>query len=221
MISSLRIGAVALMVCALATGACGKKQPPATPQPPAPPVPTQPTTPPTPPPPAPPPPATPPRAANRHRGDARVADEERRPQAGLLRLRLNDAHRGSPGHPAEERRVPEGPANGEGGRRRPRRFTRYQRIQPGADRSPRVSRARLPRQPRHHRGSCRCRSEGRGTAVLQGRNGSVLGAESRRLLRLHREVGVSDYCPGCRARAISSAALRAFAAAMIGRPTTR
>ena len=60
MISSLRIGAVALMVCALATGACGKKQPPATPQPPAPPVPTQPTTPPTPPPPAPPPPATPP-----------------------------------------------------------------------------------------------------------------------------------------------------------------
>ena len=60
MISSLRIGAVALMVCALATGACGKKQPPATPQPPAPPVPTQPTTPPTPPPPAPPPAATPP-----------------------------------------------------------------------------------------------------------------------------------------------------------------
>ena len=60
MISSLRIGAVALLVCALATGACGKKQPPATPQPPAPPVPTQPTTPPTPPPPAPPPPATPP-----------------------------------------------------------------------------------------------------------------------------------------------------------------
>ena len=59
MISSLRIGAVALMVCALATGACGKKQPPATPQPPAPPVPTQPTTPPTPPPPAPPPPSTP------------------------------------------------------------------------------------------------------------------------------------------------------------------
>ena len=60
MISSLRIGAIALMVCALATGACGKKQPPATPQPPAPPVPTQPTTPPTPPPPAPPPAATPP-----------------------------------------------------------------------------------------------------------------------------------------------------------------
>jgi len=63
MISSLRIGAVALMVCALATGACGKKQPPATPQPPAPPVPTQPTTPPTPPPPAPPPAATPPAPA--------------------------------------------------------------------------------------------------------------------------------------------------------------
>ena len=62
MISSLRIGAVALMVCALATGACGKKQPPATPQPPAPPMPTQPTTPPTPPPPAPPPPATQPPA---------------------------------------------------------------------------------------------------------------------------------------------------------------
>jgi peptidoglycan-associated lipoprotein len=58
MISSLRIGAATLLVCALATSACGKKQPPVTPQPP-PPAPA-PTTPPSPPPPAPPPPATPP-----------------------------------------------------------------------------------------------------------------------------------------------------------------
>ncbi|HET7217168.1 MAG TPA: OmpA family protein [Vicinamibacterales bacterium] len=56
--SSLRIGAAALLVCALAASACGKK-PPVTP-PPQPPPAEKPT--PTPPPPPPPPPATPPPA---------------------------------------------------------------------------------------------------------------------------------------------------------------
>lgn len=57
MIPSFRNGAVALLVCALAAGACGKKPPAAKPAPP-PPVETKPTTPPSPPPPtAPAPPA--------------------------------------------------------------------------------------------------------------------------------------------------------------------
>lgn len=57
MIPSIRNGAVALLVCALAAGACGKKPPAAKPAPP-PPVETKPTTPPSPPPPtAPAPPA--------------------------------------------------------------------------------------------------------------------------------------------------------------------
>jgi peptidoglycan-associated lipoprotein len=58
MTSSFKPAAVALLMCALTAGACGKKVPPATPQPPPPaPAPTTPTT---PPPPAPPPAATPP-----------------------------------------------------------------------------------------------------------------------------------------------------------------
>ena len=58
MIPSVRTGAVALLVCALAAGACGKKPPTATPQPP-PPAPPAATTPPPPPPPSPPPAPTP------------------------------------------------------------------------------------------------------------------------------------------------------------------
>jgi peptidoglycan-associated lipoprotein len=58
MTSSFRIGAVAVLLCAIGVGACGKKTPPVTPQPPPAATPA-PTTPPTPPPPAP-PPATPP-----------------------------------------------------------------------------------------------------------------------------------------------------------------
>jgi peptidoglycan-associated lipoprotein len=54
MIPSFRTGAVALLVCALAAGACGKKPPAAAPAPP-PPVEAKPTTPPPPPPPTPPP----------------------------------------------------------------------------------------------------------------------------------------------------------------------
>ncbi len=59
MILSFRTGAVALLVCALAAGACGKKPPAAAPAPPPPPVETKPTTPPPPPPPTPPPPPAP------------------------------------------------------------------------------------------------------------------------------------------------------------------
>jgi peptidoglycan-associated lipoprotein len=55
MISSFRSGAVALLVCALAAGACGKKPPAAAPAPPPPNI-EKPTTPPPPPPPTPPPP---------------------------------------------------------------------------------------------------------------------------------------------------------------------
>jgi peptidoglycan-associated lipoprotein len=63
MIPSFRTGAVALLVGALAAGACGKKPPAAAPQPPPPPpVEAKPTTPPPPPPPTPPPSATPPEA---------------------------------------------------------------------------------------------------------------------------------------------------------------
>jgi peptidoglycan-associated lipoprotein len=62
MIPSFRTGAVALLVCALAAGACGKKPPAAAPPPPPPPVEAKPTTPPSPPSPTPPPPATPPEA---------------------------------------------------------------------------------------------------------------------------------------------------------------
>ena len=58
MISSVRTGAVALLVCALAASACGKKPPAVTPAPPPPPPPAA-TTPPTPPPPTPPPAPTP------------------------------------------------------------------------------------------------------------------------------------------------------------------
>jgi peptidoglycan-associated lipoprotein len=54
MTSSFKIGAVALLACSVAAGACGKKVPPATPQPPPPAAPA-PTTPATPPPPTPPP----------------------------------------------------------------------------------------------------------------------------------------------------------------------
>jgi peptidoglycan-associated lipoprotein len=56
MIPSFRTCAVALLVSALAAGACGKKPPAAAPAPP-PPVEAKPTTPPPPPPPTPPPPA--------------------------------------------------------------------------------------------------------------------------------------------------------------------
>jgi peptidoglycan-associated lipoprotein len=57
MIPSLRTGAVALLACAIAAGACGKKPPEAKPAPPPPPpVEAKPTTPPPPPPPSPPPP---------------------------------------------------------------------------------------------------------------------------------------------------------------------
>ena len=58
MIPSVRTGAVALLVCALAASACGKKPPAATPMPP-PPAPPAATTPPAPPAPTPPPPPTP------------------------------------------------------------------------------------------------------------------------------------------------------------------
>lgn len=54
MISSFRSSAVALLVCALAAGACGKKPPAAAPAPPPPNI-EKPTTPPPPPPPTPPP----------------------------------------------------------------------------------------------------------------------------------------------------------------------
>jgi peptidoglycan-associated lipoprotein len=57
MISSFRTGAAALLICALAAGACGKKPPAATPMPQPPPAEKPATTPP--PPPAPTPPATP------------------------------------------------------------------------------------------------------------------------------------------------------------------
>ncbi len=59
MISSLRTGAAALLVCALAAGACGKKPPAATPTPQPPPSEKPATTPPPPPAPAPPAPAAP------------------------------------------------------------------------------------------------------------------------------------------------------------------
>jgi len=59
MIPSFRTGAVALLVCALAAGACGKKPPAAAPAPPPPVVEAKPTTPPPPPPPTPPPPPAP------------------------------------------------------------------------------------------------------------------------------------------------------------------
>ena len=59
MISSLRLGTAALLVCALAAGACGKKPPAAAPMPPPPPPEAKPTTPPPPPAPTPPPPPTP------------------------------------------------------------------------------------------------------------------------------------------------------------------
>ena len=58
MIPSVRTGAVALLVCALAASACGKKPPAVAPAPPPPPPPAA-TTPPTPPPPTPPPAPTP------------------------------------------------------------------------------------------------------------------------------------------------------------------
>jgi len=60
MISSVRTGAVALLVCALAAGACGKKPPAAIPTPQPPPPESKPTTPPAPPAPTPPPPPSPP-----------------------------------------------------------------------------------------------------------------------------------------------------------------
>ena len=59
MIASLRTGAVAVLVCAIAAGACGKKPPEAKPAPPPPPPAEKPTTPPPPPPPTPPPPPAP------------------------------------------------------------------------------------------------------------------------------------------------------------------
>jgi len=59
MIPSFRTGAVALLVGALAAGACGKKPPAAAPAPPPPVVEAKPTTPPPPPPPTPPPPLAP------------------------------------------------------------------------------------------------------------------------------------------------------------------
>jgi peptidoglycan-associated lipoprotein len=59
MIPMVRTGAVALLVCALAAGACGKKPPAVTPAPPPPAAPPVATTPPTPPPPTPPPAPTP------------------------------------------------------------------------------------------------------------------------------------------------------------------
>jgi peptidoglycan-associated lipoprotein len=60
MILSFRLGAAALVVCALAAGACGKKPPAATPTPQPPPPEVKPTTTPPPPPaPTPPPPPTP------------------------------------------------------------------------------------------------------------------------------------------------------------------
>jgi peptidoglycan-associated lipoprotein len=55
MIPRFRTGAVALLVCALAAGACGKKPPAAAPAPPPPNIEAKPTTPPPPPPPTPPP----------------------------------------------------------------------------------------------------------------------------------------------------------------------
>ena len=85
MISSFRTGAVALLVCALAAGACGKKPPAVSPLPPPPPVETPPTTPPPPPPrpPAPPTAADDRRPRTRSReGDARRAHQERRAEAG-------------------------------------------------------------------------------------------------------------------------------------------
>ena len=61
MILSVRTAATAVLVCALAVSACGKKPPEVKPMPPPPPPAEKPTTPPPPPPPTPPtPPATPP-----------------------------------------------------------------------------------------------------------------------------------------------------------------
>jgi peptidoglycan-associated lipoprotein len=59
MIPTFRTGAVALLICALAAGACGKKPPAATPAPPPPPAEKPATTPPPPPAPAPPAPPAP------------------------------------------------------------------------------------------------------------------------------------------------------------------
>ena len=139
MIPSFRTGAAALLICALAAGACGKKPPAAMP--------------------APPPPPSRSRQRRRHRrrprhprhrrrqrltgpdrgrdlreGDARRPHQERGAEAGLLQLRLDRPDRRGARRPAEERRVPEEAFEREGDSRGARRLARDQRIQPCADR---------------------------------------------------------------------------------------
>ncbi len=194
MIPSFRTAAAALILVAVSVSACGKKAPEVKPPPPPPPNIPATTTPP-PPPPARPPDPTPtaPAALTEDEIFAKSTPDDLT-KSGVLKpvyfaVRLGRADRGGARHPSEEYGVPEAPVEHEDPGRGPRRLTRHQRVQPRARESPGRVRPCVSGQPRRRRRPHDHREQGRGTALLQGRDGSLLAAEPGGLFHFHGKVG--------------------------------